>query len=112
MQTIGTGIRNGAVHEASHQFDVIFQSMGGFLHSNPPFPYQHCGLANSSVACQNGNNYVYSFGESNGQWQDPTNPNSAGASFFYLNIPGHPIHFGPDQVCWLINWTGPGTCEF
>jgi len=116
MKTIGKGVGNAAAHETGHLLAVIHPPMGSFFHINPGFPYMDCGIGNpdptGAIHCQNGNNFVYGFFAANGTPQDPNNESSGGGSFFYIGISGHPIHWGPDNVCWLVNWTGPGSCEF
>ncbi len=116
MQTIGNGIGNGAAHETGHHLEQMRPPMGGIFHDNRQFPYMDCGISNpdrmGAIRCQDGNNFVYGFYNSNGLPQDPNKESSGNGSFFYVDIPGHPIHWGPDSVCWLVNWTGPGTCEF
>jgi hypothetical protein len=110
MGAIGKGIGNGAAHEIGHHLQQIRPSMGGLFHVNQQFPYMDCGMLNSDFPCQDGNNFVYNFWTANGGAQGPGD--LSGGSFFYVDIPGHPIHWGRDNVCWLVNWTGPGTCEF
>jgi hypothetical protein len=58
-----------------------------------------------AYACENNNNYVYNFWSCKGYPQYPDNPNDkgAGGQFFYVDVPGHPIHWPPSNVCWLEN---------
>lgn len=118
MSAIGKGLGNAAAHEIGHHLHEIHPSKGGFfgfLNTGEGFPYMDCGPLNpeGAIQCQNNNNFVYNFWTTNGVPQDPNDPTgSGGGSFFYVDIPGHPIHWGPDNVCWLVNWTIPGGCQF
>jgi hypothetical protein len=83
-----------------------------------PLPHNRCAPAGdvcgSLCATRESNdNFVYGFYNSNGQPQEPGNPKSDGAMFFYEvpggqnGIPFQPaIHWGPSDVCWLQHYAG------
>ena len=96
INAIGTGIGNAAAHEVSHYISSM--------------PVRDCGLGNRKppvVACDNHDNFVYEFysGQS-GLPQDSNNENSGGAQFFYVDVPGHPIHWGHRDFCRITDWAG------
>lgn len=109
INAIGTGIGNSAAHEASHYLATQKNQDGYGL------PIVDCGLGNTAagrVGCYNNDNFVYEFYQATGQPQDPTNPDSTGGSFFYVDIPGHPIHQEFRDDCWLQKWTIPNQTTY
>jgi hypothetical protein len=96
MAALGTGIGNSVAHELGHQFQ------GG----TPPLTYMDCGhdtaRPGGSIACENGNNYVYNFFGGSGFPQISTDVDSTGAQFKYVMVPGVPaINWGPAEICAL-----------
>lgn len=109
INAIGTGIGNGAAHEASHYL-AGQKNQDGY-----GMPIVDCGLGNQNagrIGCYGNDNFVYEFYTANGQPQDPTNPDSSGGSFFYVDIPSHPIHQEFRDDCWLQKWTIPNQQKY
>jgi hypothetical protein len=105
VKTIGKAIGNAAAHETGHLLEVIHPNGG------PGFQYMDCGLANpdpnGAHACENGDNFVYNFFFANGVPQSSSDP--SGGQFFYIDPPGHTIHWGPTNKCWLTTYATPGS---
>jgi hypothetical protein len=109
MKAIGKAIGNAAAHETGHYLETA-RSFSGSV-----FPYMDCGLGNTralhgAIACEV-DNFVYNFFSASGFPQIPTIPTSTGAQFFFIDIPGHPIQWGPKNICWLQNYASPGSCN-
>jgi hypothetical protein len=75
-----------------------------------------CGLANPGgsglpqhIGCDDNDNFVYEFYKAVGLPQDPANAYGDGGQFFYVDVPGHPIHWGHSNDCWLRKWVGANT---
>jgi hypothetical protein len=98
MAAVGTAIGRGSAHEMGHKLELIT------VNGAAGFPNMDCGPGRA-YACENNNNYVYNFWSCKGYPQYPDNPNDkgAGGQFFYVDVPGHPIHWPPSNVCWLEN---------
>lgn len=101
VKAIGGAIGNAAAHEAGHYLQRF----------TPQFPLMDCGAGAYGIAivaaCENNDNFVYNFWSATGLPQDPADPTSNGGQFFYLDTPGHPIHWGPANDCWLKKWVYP-----
>jgi hypothetical protein len=106
---IGTGIGNGIAHEAGHYLHGQAPPNG-----SPLFPYLDCGpgavgFLPQPTHCEADNNFVYNFWNLSGLPQDPSNTSSNGSQFFFVDVPGHPIHWGPANKCWIEKWTHSDT---
>jgi hypothetical protein len=78
-------------------------------------PIVDCGSGNPDperIACYNGDNFVYEFFSGTGAVQDPTNSNSTGGNFFYIDVPGYPIHHEFRDDCWIQKWTHPNQSTY
>ena len=108
INAIGRALGNAAAHESGHYLKSL--RVGG-----QPLPVMDCGLANRGpnppqVECDGeagAVNFVYEFyNGGSGAEQDPTNENSQGGQFFFVEIPGHPIKWGTQDLCWIKKWVG------
>jgi hypothetical protein len=118
---MGTAIGNGAAHEMGHQLEQITSLASN---NNMGFPYMDCGLGNpgdanrpTPIPCENNDNFVYRFYTPDGYPQYPGVPTSTGGMFFYgvqggqNGVPNQsPIHWGPSDICWLLNYINPWSC--
>jgi hypothetical protein len=100
VKSIGEAIGRSSAHEMGHHFERINVNGLGI------FPYMDCGLGNIGAdggphACQGGDNFVYNFFNGIGFPQDPNDQTSTGGQFFYLDPPGHAIHWGQSNKDWL-----------
>jgi hypothetical protein len=122
LRAIGRAIGNAAAHEMGHHLELITNIKSN---GNKGFPYMDCGLGNpgdrnrsTPIACENNDNFVYSFYTADGFPQDPSDPTSTGGMFFYGvpgGTPGIPsqaaIHWETAGICWLQNFAVPGSCK-
>ena len=65
-----------------------------------------CGVHNpakgGSNACENDDDFVYSFWNADGLPQDTADPTVNGGQFFFIDVPGHhPIEWGLSNRTWL-----------
>jgi hypothetical protein len=115
-QAIGTAIGNAAAHETGHYL------AGVQITSGISFPNMDCGLGDTqanpaAIACEsdpaflNEDNFVYNFWSASGLPQYTDNPSSNGGQFFYINVPGKPIHWSKTNSCWLQNYSAPNSCK-
>jgi hypothetical protein len=110
MTSIGTAMGNAATHETGHYLETVTPNGGS------GFPYMDCGAGRNDgqpvVPCEGNNNFVYNFWSASGYPQTPNDPTSNGGQFFFLNVASQPtIHWGPSNVCWLQNYSAPGSCK-
>lgn len=108
INAIGRALGNAAAHESGHYLKSL--RVGG-----QPLPVMDCGLGNRGpnppqVQCDGDAgevNFVYEFyNGGSGSEQDPTNENSQGGQFFFVDIPGHSIKWGNQDLCWITKWVG------
>jgi len=114
LRAMGRGIGNAAAHEIGHHLELIKTiKSNGFQ----GLPFMDCGLnpgnkrqGSGPLNCENGNNFVYGFYNSDGFPQYGT-PTDSGGMFFYGvpgGTPGVPvqptIHWGPSDILWLQNY--------
>jgi len=108
MRALGTGLGTASAHEIGHELEVYFPNGG------PGFPYMDCGdypkRPGGQIDCENLDNFVYNFFNSDGTPQNPSNPEgSIGGQFFYIDVPGqHAIHWSLSNDCWLQMYGIPG----
>ena len=104
IRAIGTGVGRAAAHETGHYLQSsIF---------NPIIPLMDCGLGKppgqfAVQGCDDHDNFVYEFFKASGLDQDPADEYSIGGQFFFVDVPGHHIHWGKRDNCFIkYNWVG------
>jgi hypothetical protein len=93
MRAIGKGIGRIAAHEIGHQLSLLSMDCGHDL-TRPGGP----------LPCDGPNNFVYNFFSGTGMPQDPSDPDSTGGQFFYIDIPNYPLHWSPKAYCGILNY--------
>jgi hypothetical protein len=97
LRALGRGVGNTAAHELGHQLSLPNMDCGHVTDVPSPQP------------CDGNYNFVYNFFNGYGGAQIPSDPNSVGASFKYVDVPGFPIRWGTSPCKALAQYADPAT---